>query len=1013
TDANQQVTRYVYDAANRRVFSIDALGAVEQTEYDAVGQVTRSTRYATPITLAQDRPTLNEVRARLQPNAGQDLSQRSLYDPAGRLTASIDRQGYLTEHRYDALGNRVSSVRYATPLAEATVSLATLQRNQASYSLPTSGVTAGKVSWQGGQLQLQSGQDTKDLTVQTQYVPVVPVDATHTAVITRELTLGTHAGRVLYVGTDNGAGWQTDGWIMLQARLMNDGTLLAEDCRGKQVTVTTLGKLREQATYLIEQEIAADRATLYVYEKGTARDSSTSFRYVQTATYQGAQSYIGQRQYQGSATTPPSTTTVAQWHIQQQLRYQAGAPYSANELRALVNATAEAASNGTTTGHQSVHQLYDAAGREVGTIDAAGYLTTRRLDGLGNVLDTTRYATPISSTALTPINLHHNKDRFLLPAASTANGKVSWQGDQLQLQSGPDTKDVSLQTHQLGMMRVDTAHSVNIYREITLGSHDGRYLHIGASNGEPWQTDAWNMLQVQIMANGAVMAEAYRGKQGTKTVIGQVRENATYIVEQELTAGRNLLYVYEKGTTRQGSATLKYEQTVPYSGALSYHVQLFFDGTATSKPSTTVINEWQIQQTVAFQPGAVLTAEDVQALIKPVIAHGQTAATTQQERRVYDAAGRLIASMDSLGVVTAKRYDSFGNVVETTRHATPLSSAVVASVDLRSNKDQFIVASRGAPTDQAVWNGDRIQLKTGPDTKHFAPYAESQRQPVDATHPVSIYREVTLGTHAGRYLHVGASNGEPWQTDSWMMLEVGISNDGTLIAEEYRGRQGKKTPLGKVKEQTTYIIEQELAADHATVYVYEKGSHRQAPGAFSHTQYAAYSGAWSYNTQMFFNGTASTPPSTTSISQWKTEWRATFQAGGSLDQTDLTALLKADSAQDRRARSLYDAQQRLRFSVDALGQVSERVYDAAGNVIQVTDYAQPVANSWTDETSLKALLKADAAQDRSRFTVYDQANRARYQLDALGYVTVNQYDSLGRLVGLTRHAKPIARPATL
>ncbi|MBB5020603.1 YD repeat-containing protein, partial [Chitinivorax tropicus] len=130
------------------------------------------------------------------------------------------------------------------------------------------------------------------------------------------------------------------------------------------------------------------------------------------------------------------------------------------------------------------------------------------------------------------------------------------------------------------------------------------------------------------------------------------------------------------------------------------------------------------------------------------------------------------------------------------------------------------------------------------------------------------------------------------------------------------------------------------------------------------------------------------------------------------DESSLKALLQAD-AQDRSSRSLYDTANRLRYSVDALGYVSERVYDAVGNVVQVTDYAQPVANGWTDEASLRALLKADAGQDRSRFTVYDSANRGRYQIDALGYVTVNHYDNLGRLIGLTRHAKPISRPATL
>ncbi|MEO4031066.1 hypothetical protein ABH313_23800, partial [Chromobacterium vaccinii] len=64
-----------------------------------------------------------------------------------------------------------------------------------------------------------------------------------------------------------------------------------------------------------------------------------------------------------------------------------------------------------------------------------------------------------------------------------------------------------------------------------------------------------------------------------------------------------------------------------------------------------------------------------------------------------------------------------------------------------------------------------------------------------------------------------------------------------------------------------------------------------------------------------------------------------------LDQTlkasDLTARLKP-SEQDQTTRTVYDAAGRPSFSVDAQGYVTERKYDAAGNVTDTVRYAKPI-----------------------------------------------------------------------
>ncbi|POZ61151.1 RHS repeat domain-containing protein, partial [Chromobacterium alticapitis] len=46
SNAQDQTTRTVYDAAGRPTYSIDPLGYVTERQYDAAGNVTGSVRYA-------------------------------------------------------------------------------------------------------------------------------------------------------------------------------------------------------------------------------------------------------------------------------------------------------------------------------------------------------------------------------------------------------------------------------------------------------------------------------------------------------------------------------------------------------------------------------------------------------------------------------------------------------------------------------------------------------------------------------------------------------------------------------------------------------------------------------------------------------------------------------------------------------------------------------------------------------------------------------------------------------
>ncbi|HET7863105.1 MAG TPA: hypothetical protein VFL86_01755, partial [Burkholderiaceae bacterium] len=115
-----------------------------------------------------------------------------------------------------------------------------------------------------------------------------------------------------------------------------------------------------------------------------------------------------------------------------------------------------------------------------------------------------------------------------------------------------------------------------------------------------------------------------------------------------------------------------------------------------------------------------------------------------------------------------------------------------------------------------------------------------------------------------------------------------------------------------------------------------------------------------------------------------------------------------DAARDRTTRFAYDGAGRLRFAVDAVGAVTETVYDKASRVIRTVQYANTLGSNATVQAPT-----ADATRDRITRTVYDAAGRAVQQVDAEGYLTVNQYDKVGNLGMTLRYVSRVQRADAL
>ncbi|HEY4082292.1 MAG TPA: LysM peptidoglycan-binding domain-containing protein [Burkholderiaceae bacterium] len=119
------------------------------------------------------------------------------------------------------------------------------------------------------------------------------------------------------------------------------------------------------------------------------------------------------------------------------------------------------------------------------------------------------------------------------------------------------------------------------------------------------------------------------------------------------------------------------------------------------------------------------------------------------------------------------------------------------------------------------------------------------------------------------------------------------------------------------------------------------------------------------------------------------------------------------SSLDINTWNLYDTAGRLTKTVDALGYVTETLYDGASRVTDVIRYAHPInLTAFTaSPTATNATPIADTAGDRHTRNFYDEDGLLRATLDAEGYLTEMNYDAAGQLSSRVSYATQV--PAAL
>ena len=136
--------------------------------------------------------------------------------------------------------------------------------------------------------------------------------------------------------------------------------------------------------------------------------------------------------------------------------------------------------------------------------------------------------------------------------------------------------------------------------------------------------------------------------------------------------------------------------------------------------------------------------------------------------------------------------------------------------------------------------------------------------------------------------------------------------------------------------------------------------------------------------------------------------------GWLLREGSLTHLADAlSNSGQRTTRYVYDGQDNLRFTIDALGQVTELGYQydnwtwsAFGPVRNIRVYANRLGTlgSYDLETVIASVASIASGADRISYNIYDDAARLVYSIDAGGQVTGYVYDVAGRVTREIRYA---------
>ena len=964
--ATPLTTRYAYDAQNNLRFEVSAAGRVTEYRYNASGQLTSALQYAGntyDVSGLASTATLTETTlATWAAGAGIDrtriLRSDTSYDFCGQVSSVT------TYAKTDNSGNGVADGSQATTNFVYDARGRLLQRVEPK-GVATTGVANDFVTsfTYDGLGRLLTSTDTLGRVTTTQY------DAANRKITVTQADGGVStnvydaAGQLLSTAHSDGSTTLSSAQYWYDA----DG----RPCMTQDATGVRTFMLYDAAGRLVASIDGTGALVEYTYDAADQLVRSLSY-----ATRLGAATLASLVNGGGNPTNPalsavrPATTSadVSEWILYDaagravktvdgeggvvQTFYDGAGritdvvayanTVSTSGITTATQATDAAVTPTANAGDRRVRSFQDAEGRQLATLDAAGYLTENEYDGAGRLVHTISYATQSASSQWTSGTLAQ-----LRPATSTADqhswvlydgrGNVAAEVDpegylteHVYDANGNETQRIAYATLALlAPQAITTATTVSALRP--------------ASSSQD-QAGSWTYTDLDQVATRT-------DEQGTVTRF--TYDEMGRVVKAETAYGTSQLRTLQTRYDKLGRITA--ELSAEGSAALA----------ALNSPTQAQIDALWAQYGIRYTYDSASRRTS------------STDATGKKTLFYYDANGQLSFSINALGEVVESRYDALGNLTSTVAYAARIGGSTLASL-VGGLADSAVTAAVNAIADgvkdsvQAVAY-DRRGLAIShtdallfTDTSTYNAFGElvSSTNRIDAS--TTVTSTVTYDTRGSATITVEDSGGLARSTsavyDAFGRTIQATDANGKTRSTQYdrRGRVVQTTDALGSNRSSTYdafdrVLTQTDALGNTTSYAYDSSARSM---------------------------TVTTPEGmvvTTSMNRHGQVVSVTDGLGNTSTRS-------------------YDANGNVTADTDALGHADTSTYDTAGRLLQVTD-ATGVVTCLTYDAAGRVLTRAvdPSGLNIVTSTEYDGMGRAVKMTDPTGVVTQTTYDRQGQV----------------
>ena len=1043
--ADDHIQRVVMDAAGRVLATIDAEGHVITTRYDGEGRAIATTAFATALTAAQlatlgNAPTWAALQAALHPDA-QDRTGYTLYDPDGRVAATVDAAGFVTVIEYDGADRATRTTTYAIALSPAQRSaldsaptLATLQGDSLTASADDQVVRTyydgdGRVVAQvdaDGYLTAMGYDETTHTTTTARYA--MALTASQQAALTGAESVAALVGLLGSTPASqvSTATYDADNQIVSSTAV--DGTVTAYHYNATgQLLSTTVTPVSGQGTA---------RTTSMTYDAFggtlTRTDGTQS-----TTTY--AYNVLGQR----IRATDALGNTVWTWYdTEGRVAYTVQGQPTGSTRNALGNVTAF---------------TYNAFGQVASTRTYAAVLTLTGGSSSGTTLNPATATLAQVSAAVAALPVVPDDANALTTYHYTLDGQVASVTDGAGYQTAyvydafGDRMQVQQQLSAPGSALSASNSTLSTFTYDARGEQVGEADAVGTEVARSVSTtyDAFGRVTSRTDGDGHVVTFGYdrlgRQVSSSQTIGGVARTTQTTydafdrVLTRADALGNLTTYQYDLAqhktlvTTSDGvtltTVTNAYGDTVSVTDGAGNATTYTYDAEGRRLTTTDALGhtatdvydaDGELIRTTDATGHAIAYSYDAagRALSRTVDPDGLALRTTY----AYDGEGRQLSVTDPTGTVATYTYDADGRVL------TEVQDAGAGKLNLTTT---YTYDGAGKTLTVTVGAG------TGAARTTRYVYDNLERLSQQIIDPSGLGLTTSYTYDADdRLVAVTDANGHVtrsvYDEAGEKIFTINAAGAVTQATYDADGRvtavRAYATPLSTAQlaalgnAPTASAVGADIVADAGDTVSYNaynaEGQVRYRIDPQGYVTETRYDAAGRVSEMLAYAHAISVSAGEATVLQ-------TSQATA---LSSLASLISGAGNTDANAHAtlnLYDADGHVRFVVQQntvagqlVGMVSEQRYDAAGRVIARVAYGSTLplalgsalsAQLSTDSVT-QALASAPKQVDQS---VYDAAGRLRYRIDNAFQVTETQYDADGRVLKTLAYAHAIVLPGVL